>query len=93
MESCIEMCIFIGYTKGTRGGIFYNPKENNVIFITHATFIEDDYMKNFKPRSKVVLEELDSIRDPQETPNFPPLVPVDVQRKEYIQPLPEGEQT
>ena len=32
----------------------------------------------------MVLEELDSIRDPQVTPNFPALFPVDVQRREYI---------
>ena len=93
MESCIEMCIFIGYPEGTRGGILYNPKEKKGLVITHSTFLEDDYTKNFKPSSKVVLEELDSIRDPQETPNFPPLFPIDVQRREYIQHLPVGEQT
>ena len=64
------MCMFIGYPKGMRGRIFYNLKENNVIVSTHATFLEKDYMNNFKPRGKVVLEELDSIRDPQETLNF-----------------------
>ena len=50
-------------------------------------------MNNFKPMSKVVLEELNSVRDPQETPNFPPLFPVDVQRGEYVQYVLEGEQT
>ena len=64
LESRTEMCIFIGYPKGTRGGIFYNPKEKKVIVSTHATFLEEDYMNNFKPKSKVVLEELDSVRDP-----------------------------
>ena len=70
MESRIEMCMFIGYHKGIRGGIFYNPKEKKPIMSAHATFLEDDYMNNFKPRRKVVLEEHDSVRDPQETPNF-----------------------
>ena len=55
------MCMFIGYPKGTRGGIFYNSKEKKVIVSTHATFLEEDYMNNFKPKSKVVLEELDSV--------------------------------
>ena len=55
------MCMFIGYPKGTRDGIFYNLKENKVIISTHPTFLEDDYMNNFKPRSKVVLEKLDSV--------------------------------
>ena len=50
-------------------------------------------MNNFKPRSKVVLKELDSIRDPQETPNYPPLFLVDVQREEYVQHVPKGKQT
>ena len=53
--------MFIGYPKGTRDIIFYNPKEKKVIVSIHTTFLEDDYMNNFKPRSKVVLEELDSI--------------------------------
>ena len=58
------MCMFINYPKGMRGGIFYNRKEKKVIVSTHTTFLEEDYMKNFKPKSKVVLEELDSVRDP-----------------------------
>ena len=67
LESRTEMCMFICYPKGTRCGIFYNPKEKKVIVSTHTTFLEEDYMKNFKPRSKVVLEELDSIQDPQDS--------------------------
>ena len=85
--------MFIGYPKGTRGGIFYILKEKKVIVSTHATFLEEDYMNNFKPRSKVDLEELDSIRDPQETPNFPPMFPIDVQRGEYVQHVPKSKQT
>ena len=84
LESRTEMCMFIGYPKGTRGGIFFNPKEKKVIVSTHATFLEEDYMNNFKPKSKVVLEELDSVRDPPQTPIFPPLFPVDVQRGENV---------
>ena len=67
------MCMFIGYPKGTRGEIFYNPKEKKVIVSTHYTFLEEDYMHNFKPKSKVVLKELDSVRDPLKTPNFLPM--------------------
>ena len=47
-----------------------------MIVSAHAPFFEEDYMNNFKPKSKVVL---DSIRDPPKTPNFPPLFLVDVQ--------------
>ena len=85
--------MFIGYPKGTRGGIFYNPKEKKVIVSTHATFLEEDYMNNFKPKSKVVLEELDSVRDPPQTLIFPPMFPVDVQRGGNVQNVPESEQT
>ena len=93
VESHTKMCIFIGYLKGTRGGKFYNPKEKKVIVSTHATFLEEDYMNNFKPRSKVVLEKLYSVRDPQETPNFLPHFPVNVQRGESVQHVPKSEQT
>ena len=58
LESCAEICMFIGYPKGTRGGIFYNPKEKKVIVRTHTTFLEEDCMNNFKPRSKWFLTSL-----------------------------------
>ena len=74
LESRRELCIFIGYPKGTRGGMFYNPKEKKVIVSNQANFLENDYMNNFKPDSKVVLEELDLVQDLLETPNFPSLL-------------------
>ena len=58
LEPKTEVSLFIGYPKGTRGGIFYSPKEKKVFVSTHATFLENDYMNNFKPRSKAVLEEM-----------------------------------
>ena len=58
LEPKTEVSLFIGYPKGTRGGIFYSPKEKKVFVSTHATFLENDYMNNFKPRSKVILEEM-----------------------------------
>ena len=60
---------------------------------THTTFLEEDSMNNSKLRSIVVLEELDSVRDPQETLRFPPPFHVAVQRGEYVQHVLEGEQT
>ena len=64
LEPHTEVCMFIGYPKGTRGGLFYSPSDKKVFVSTNATFLEDDYMTNFKPHSKVVLEELrfDQIR-------------------------------
>ena len=60
LEPRTEVCLFVGYPKGTRGGLFYSPQDNKVFVSTNATFLENDYMENFKPRSKVVLEELQS---------------------------------
>ena len=68
LEPKTEVSLFIGYPKGTRGGIFYSPKEKKVFVSTHATFLENDYMNNFKPRSKAVLEEmLGTTSTPQST--------------------------
>ena len=58
MDSHIEVCMFIGYPKGTRGGIFYSTKDKKVLISIDATFLEDDYIKNYIPKSKVILEEL-----------------------------------
>ena len=58
LEPRTEVCLFVGYPKGTRGGLFYSPKDKKVFVSTNATFLENDYMTNFKPRSKVILEEM-----------------------------------
>ncbi|TYJ99758.1 gag/pol protein [Cucumis melo var. makuwa] len=41
----------------TRGGIFFDPQENRVFVSTNATFLEEDRMRDHKPRSKLVLNE------------------------------------
>ena len=84
--------MFVGYPKGTRGGLFYSPSDKKVIVSTHATFLEEDYISNFKPKSKIILEELDSAQEQTEPPvSWPliPLIPMLVQRGENV---PEGEQ-
>ena len=60
LEPRTEVCMFVGYPKGKRGGLFYSPSDKKVFVSTNVTFLEDDYKTNFKPRSKVVLEELRS---------------------------------
>ena len=92
LESRTEVCMFVGYPKGTRGGLFYSPSDTKVIVSTHATFLEEDYISNFKPKSKIILEELDSAQEQTEPPvSWPliPLIPMHVQRGENV---PEGEQ-
>ena len=92
LESRTEVCMFVGYPKGTRGGLFYSPSDKKVIVSTHATFLDEDYISNFKPKSKIILEELDSAQEQTEPPvSWPliPLIPMHVQRGENV---PEGEQ-
>ena len=70
LEPRIELCMFVGYPKGMRGSLFYSPSDKKVFVSTNVTFLEYDYMTNFKPRSKVVLEELRSdqiIKSPSTT--------------------------
>ena len=58
MESRIEVCIFIRCLKRMRGEIFYSLKDKNVVVNTHTTFLEKDYMTNYKLKSIVILEEI-----------------------------------
>ena len=51
--------MFWGYSKETKGYLFYNHKDNKVFVSTNAKFLEDDYVNNFIPRSKVFLAEID----------------------------------
>ena len=85
LESRTEICLFIGYPKETRGGLFYSSSENKVIVSTNAKFFEEDYVNNFKPKSKVILEELDLAQESPKPPKFGPFVPlfpVCVQKRE-----------
>ena len=61
LEAKIEVCMFLGYSKETKGCLFYNHKDNKVFVSTYAKFLEDNYVNNFNPRSKVVLAELDDL--------------------------------
>ena len=58
LEARSEVCIFVGYPRWTKGYLFYNPKEQRVLVRTNARFLEQNYMLDNKPRSKVVLDEL-----------------------------------
>ena len=51
--------MFLGYSKETKGYLFYNHKDNKVFVSTNAKFLEDNYVNNFNTRSKVVLVEID----------------------------------
>ena len=53
-----KLCIFVGYPKESRGGLFYNPQENKVFVSPNATFLIQDHIKDHQPRSKLVLKEI-----------------------------------
>ena len=76
MESHTEVCLFIRYPKGTSSGLFYSSLEKKVIVSTNTKFFEEDYVNNFKPKSKVILEELDSAQESPKPPEFRPFVPL-----------------
>ena len=58
LEPRSKVCLFASYPQGTRRELFYIPQNQKVLASTNATFLEHDYMIDFKPRSKIVLEEL-----------------------------------
>ena len=55
LEPKSKVCLLVGYPKETRGYLFYSHKDNKVFVSKNAKFLENDYMNNFTPRSKVVL--------------------------------------
>ena len=58
LQSKIEVVFFVGYPKGTIGGLFYSHKDNKVFVSTNAKFLENDYMNDCTPRSRVVLAKM-----------------------------------
>ena len=58
LEPKSEVFLLVGYPKETRGYLFYSRKDNKVFVSTNAKFLENDYMNNFTPRSRVVLAEM-----------------------------------
>ncbi len=55
------MVFFVGYPKGTIGGLFYSHKDNKVFVSTNAKFLENDYMNDYTHRSRVVLAEMNEL--------------------------------
>ena len=58
LEVKTKVCTFIGYPKGTKGGLFYDPLDKKVIVSTNAIYLEEEYIMEHKATSRVVLEEL-----------------------------------
>ena len=58
MTSRSELCLFVGYTPGTNGYLFYSPSENKTFISTNAQFFEDDYIRDAKSRSRLMMKKL-----------------------------------
>ena len=58
LASRSELCLFVGYPKGTKGYVFYSLSDNKIFISTNARFLEDDFIKNAKSRSRMIIEEL-----------------------------------
>ena len=58
LQSKIEVVFFVGYPKGTVGGLLYSHKDNKVFVGINAKFLENDYMNDYTPKSRVVLAEM-----------------------------------
>ena len=48
----------MGCSKGAKGYIFYSGVDKKTFISMNAQFLEEDYIRSMKPRSKLVLEEL-----------------------------------
>ena len=40
LEARLEVCLFVDYPRGTKGYLFYDPKEQRVLVSTNARFLE-----------------------------------------------------
>ena len=58
LEPKSEVCLLVGYPKETRGYLFYRCNDNKVFVSTNAKFLENDYMNDYTPKSRVVLVEM-----------------------------------
>lgn len=71
MEARSTVYIFVRYPKGTRGYYFYSPYKKKVFVNTNATLLEDKYIEECEPKSKVLFRKMrgnipnsSSCRDP-----------------------------
>ena len=58
LQSKIEAVFFVGYPKGNVEGLFYSHKDYKVFVSTNVKFLENDYMNNYTPKSRVVFAEM-----------------------------------
>ena len=52
LEHLPKLCLFVGYPKETKGGLFDDPQENRVLVLTNATFLEENHIRDHQPCKK-----------------------------------------
>ncbi|XP_073039163.1 uncharacterized protein [Primulina eburnea] len=65
MQPRSELCMFVGYPKGTRGYYFYSHQDKKIFVSTNATFLEDKHIEDSESKSKVLLEEIAKSSTPE----------------------------
>jgi hypothetical protein len=58
LVSRIEVRLFVGYPRETKGYLFYSLKNREVIDIINARFLEKDCTMNHKPMNGICFKEL-----------------------------------
>ena len=53
-----EVVFFVGYQKWIVGGFFYSHIDYKVFVSTNTKLLENDYMNDYTPKSRVVLAEM-----------------------------------
>ncbi|GFS36335.1 hypothetical protein Acr_00g0045430 [Actinidia rufa] len=53
-----EVCLFVGYPKGTKGGLFIILMSRRYLLAQISIYLEADYMMNHKPQSQIMLKEM-----------------------------------
>ena len=54
-------------SEGHKGRYLLQPKGQESIVSTHVTFLENEYMNDFKPRSKLLLEDISEKKIPNDS--------------------------
>ena len=61
LQSKTEVVFLVGHPKETVEGLFYSHKDNKVFVSANAKFLENDYMNDYTPKSRVVLDEMNEL--------------------------------
>ena len=77
------VCLWVSH-KGTKGYMFYDPQDQKVFVSTNARFLEENYMIDNKPKSKVILEEMREKDSSDPIPTRPTQVASTLDRGEFV---------